>query len=78
MIYKCTQDFEIPWVDEDCYPTEDVEVVVCDSLWELDDIENYTLTGAEARLISLDDKVIFSWIEIGKDILKSNFKIEEE
>lgn len=79
MIFRCIEDFEVPWVDEDWgYPTENIGFVTCDSLWELEDNGNYTLTGAEVRLNSIDDETDFSWIEISKDRLKNNFEIEEE
>lgn len=76
MVYRCINSFELPLVDDDGYSTEENSLVDCNTLWELEE-NAYTLTGAEIRLISLDEAG-FDWIEISKDRLKSNFEIEEE
>ena len=77
MVYRCINSFELPLVDDDGYPMKENNPVVCNTLWELEEESAYTLTGAEIRLISLDE-ASFSWIEISKDRLKSNFEIVEE
>lgn len=77
MVYRCTNDFELPLVDAGGYPTGESRYVVCDTLWEIEEDSVCTLTGAEIRLISTDEEEGFDWIDISKDMLKSNFEIKQ-
>lgn len=77
MIYRCTKELEITYLDEDGRDTEKYSIVPYGSLWELSDC--FPISDAEIRMDSLiEDQCDFDWIEISEETLKNSFVQESE
>lgn len=75
LTYRCIKDFEIPIVDEDGEFTDESAFIVTDSLYEMQEPQGMTLTGADYRLNLVDGNGL-GWIEISEERLNDNFKLE--